>query len=114
MSNLLTTLRGHRFNFDTEAELQDAIEKVLKESGLYYAREVRLGEKDRIDFLLGPVGIEVKTDSPTNAVLRQLHRYAQYVLIAELVLITNRAKHLSIPRQIGGKPVTVIFTGSPF
>ena len=69
---------------------------------------MRLAPTDRIDFLLGGVGIEVKVDGSTAQILRQLRRYASSPQIEHLVLVTNRARHRSLPAVIGGKPLRVV------
>lgn len=77
-------------------------------AGLEFKHEVALSEKDRIDFIVGTVGIEIKNRGNAPTVLRQLHRYAKDAGITALVLLTTRAAHLKIPRTMLGKPVEII------
>lgn len=107
VAEVLETLASARFHFQEEAELQAGIAQVLPTA----RREVRLNEKDRIDFLLDGIGIEVKTDGATSDVMRQLHRYANSGDISALILVTNRARHRNVPNCIDGKPVHVFFLG---
>ena len=103
---------GYRFRFDSELQLQDRIAELLTQTGMKHSREVILSKADRIDFLVGQVGIEIKIDLPTSSVLRQLYRYAQAERVSAMVLVTNRSKHLNIPREMNGKPVEVVFLGA--
>lgn len=105
---IVLALRGWRFHFQNELELQDGIGQVLDRVGMPYQREVALSKADRIDFLVGDCGIEVKVDGSTAAVLRQLHRYSQQERIASLVLVTNRARHHDLPSALSGKPVELV------
>lgn len=110
--DIAALLRLKRMRFSTELELQDRIQSILSGAGYGFTREAPLSDQDRIDFEVGGVGIEVKTDSSVSAVIRQLHRYAQHGRIASLVLVTSRSKHLAVPHEISGKLVEVVFTGA--
>lgn len=79
-----------------EYALQDAIDLALRRAGAAPLREVRLTAADRIDLLIGTVGIEVKVAGSVAAVERQLRRYATCGLISELVLVTTRVAHTAI------------------
>lgn len=109
MDELVAILSAVRFNFSSEAELQDGIESVLKDAGVVFQREYRLNAKERIDFYL-PVsrhGIEVKTKGSPSSVLRQVHGYAQNDAIAGLLLVTSRLR-LTLPDELNGKPMRVL------
>lgn len=97
-----------RFRFMEERQLQDQIEQLLQGNRVPYLREMPLTPKDRIDFLCGTVGIEVKIEGAVNAVQRQLWRYAADNRISELILVTTRSAHKSLPPVITGKPVMVV------
>jgi len=102
-------LRGYRFAFTNEGELQQAIAKVLADTGVPFEREHRLSGADRIDFLLaGGVGIEVKIDGATNALLRQVHRYVQHDAIKALVVVVSRTRLAGLPTELGGKPIVAV------
>lgn len=79
-----------------EYALQDAIDLALRRVAVTPIREVRLTAADRIDLLVGTVGIEVKVAGSIAAVTRQLRRYATSGLITELVLVTTRVAHTAI------------------
>ncbi len=100
---------------DTEKLVQRAIAELLAQAGVAFRREVALTKSDIIDFLCGPVGIEVKISGVTATVTRQLWRYAESPLIEELVLVTSVPRHAQIARSgsLREKPLsTVVLYGS--
>jgi len=108
LAAITRALRAHRFRYDQETELQEGIGEVLRAAGIAYEREVSLGRGDRIDFVAGGVGIEVKRAGGLSAVTRQLHRYAQAPTLEALVLVTDRMQLTRLPDTLGGKPVAVV------
>lgn len=105
-------LSGFSYLVVAEVDLQVGVLMALTRAGITFEREVCLsrGRADRIDFLVGAVGIECKVDGSLQEVTRQLHRYAQDPAVAELVLVTTRARHAAVPRSLAGKPVHVVAT----
>jgi len=100
-------LKKFRFQATTEAEFQDAIAEALGRE-FTFRREVRLSEKDRIDFLLGNgVGIEVKIKGTAAAAEAQLRRYAKSEQVKALILVTSRSQVAVQPSSIDGKRVAV-------
>jgi hypothetical protein len=61
----------------------------------------------RIDFLVGRVGLELKTEGSVHEVMRQLRRYAESTRVDELVLLTSKVRLCGMPRTLGSKPVHV-------
>jgi hypothetical protein len=108
-------LAGHQFACRTESQLQAAIEKCLQQNGIAYKREFRLTEKDRPDFMVGKVAIEIKIDGSCSEVTRQIHRYSQHPDVEEILLITTCAKHLRIKNgrihSFAGKQFFTLWTG---
>lgn len=109
-------LAGHQFASRTESQLQSAIEECLKQNGIAYQREFRLTEKDRPDFIVGKVAIEIKIDGSCSEVIRQLYRYAQHPDVEEILLITTCAKHLRIKPatknvRLNGKEFCTLWIG---
>lgn len=100
-------LCSYRFMYSNEVELHEAIADILADAGVDAAREVRLGAAGRIDFLAGTVGIEVKVQGATATVGRQLRRYAATPEVEELLLVTNRPRHVSLAGELPGTAVTV-------
>lgn len=95
------------FWYRTEADLQAQVGDVALHLGMTAEREVRLSERDRIDLLIGRLGVEVKVAGATNTVARQLLRYAASDRVDVLLLVTTRLAHLQLPQSVGGKPLIV-------
>jgi hypothetical protein len=107
-ASLAQLLQPFQFNFRHESDLQAGIEEALASCRVAFRREVKITGRDRIDFLCGRVGLEVKVDSSAPAVLRQLHRYAQCADLDEILLVTSRLKHRHIiPDTLNSKPIIV-------
>ena len=96
----------------SESELGDALARRLTDSGVEFEREVWLNDTDRIDFMVGKVGVELKLKGPVSAVTRQLSRYAQSARVDTLVLVTTRFAHKAVPMQLCRKPIKVVYVGS--
>lgn len=100
---------GHKFRYANEADVQAAIAGLLIDAELDHDGEVPLNDRDRIDFLVGDVGVEVKIKGSPSAVLAQLTRYAESPRIAGLVLVTDRMQVASlVGPAILGKPIHVV------
>jgi hypothetical protein len=98
-----------RLRVGNEAGMQLSIEEALNEAGFANEREYRLSAADRIDFMIGSVGLEAKTRCNKRAIFRQLERYAQHYAIEALILVTGTA--IGLPAAINGKPVYLVATG---
>lgn len=105
MTALSELIAGQRYVYASERELQDQLAEVLGAARLPVLREVQLTERDRIDLLVGDVGIEVKVKGKRTP-LAQLTRYAGSRHVAGLLLVTTRAA--TLPASIGGKPAAVV------
>ena len=103
-------LASFRFRARLEVDVQDSIAEIL---GAAYPdevrREVELGKENRIDFLVGGVGLEVKTRGSATDVVRQAQRYVARSEIHSLIIASTRAQLLvDLPRTLGGKPVVTV------
>lgn len=107
---IVAAVGGHRYWFANEFELHEGVAGVLTDAGIVFEREVVLSPRDRIDFLAGSTGIEVKVKGSAPLVLAQLIRYAHSDVIDRLVLVTNRNAHRRISTA-AGVPVDVIYVG---
>ncbi|MGN6693878.1 MAG: hypothetical protein ACTHN0_06840 [Aquihabitans sp.] len=106
---------SQRMSWTTEDDLQRVIahrldhEVTIGSPINHYVREVRVDERNRLDFVVqiagDVVGVEVKIAGSRRDVLRQLTRYAQLDQIDELLLVTTKANHHRMPTHINGKPV---------
>ncbi|HLL93178.1 MAG TPA: hypothetical protein VK252_09590 [Solirubrobacteraceae bacterium] len=110
IEQVLEVLRGRRWRVQNEAELQVAIAEELRTARVPFSREVMLSCHERIDFMVGDVGVEVKVDGSVAEIARQLQRYAGHEAIAHLVLATTRVRHITQLDQatFAGKRVTVV------
>jgi hypothetical protein len=106
-SKIIAAVESHSFDTSTEKYLQEGLAVLFKNLGIPFAREVQLTKTDRIDFLIGNLGVEAKIKGRKTAVLRQLHRYAQHESIHELLLITSRLQLANVPKQLNGKAVHI-------
>lgn len=107
-SEIATAIRNYRFRYSSEEDLQEAITYGLTEQGYEVRREVVLDGRSRIDMMVDRVGIEVKVAGSLGSVFAQMRRYARSDLVDGFVLVTNRSRHGSMPREIEGKPVEVV------
>lgn len=99
-------IRSHRFRYTDEDQLQRGITELLEREGFEPRREVRLGALDRIDIMVGAIGIEVKVAGTVAAVFEQLQRYAAHDDVEALLLVTSQYQRL--PDKAGGKPLSTI------
>lgn len=110
-ADVAAALRAHRYQFAHEDGLQAGIGEALAVAQIPYRREVRLSATDRLDVMVQGVAIEVKVAGATDRVLSQLQRYASHEQVTDLVLVTTRARHRSLPEQVGGKPLAIVHLG---
>lgn len=73
---LIRLIGSARVDLSTEAAAQRGLARLFEADGLGHQAEVPLSAADRIDFLVGRVGVEVKIGQPRRQILRQLERYA--------------------------------------
>lgn len=102
-SEIGALLRGYRFDCSTEQALQDGISDALR--AVPHEREKRLGPKDRPDFVVGSVAVEVKIGGGLSPLIRQVHRYAQHDCVSEILVVTSRLRLTNLPEFINGKRV---------
>jgi len=88
-----------------EAYVQIALQRLFTKQKIAHERERWLSKKDRIDFLIGTVGVEVKVRGGLAAVISQLERYAASDLVSSLVLVSTKSTLCRVPTVLNGKPV---------
>lgn len=109
IQTIYEVLERHRFTFATEDELQQGIEQVLIGERIIFEREHYLMPKDKVDFLVGDVALEVKVAGSLSGVTRQLFRYSESNLVGSLLLVTTRmALHSQLPTEMNHKPLRVL------
>lgn len=102
---------NYRLACRTEAQLQEAIAACFDLHKVGYIREFRLTEKDRPDFMVGKIAVEVKINGSCSEVTRQLHRYAEHPDVEDLLLITTCSKHMRLPGHLNGKRIVTLWLG---
>lgn len=111
MEAIVSALRARRFSHVDEDELQRGIAEALEAAGIAFEREAIRG-RDRFDFLVGRIAVEVKVKGTRASVAAQLARYARRDDIDALVLATTRSQHRTLEGTIGGKPCWVVYLGA--
>lgn len=103
---LVDLIENARVDLSTETLAQRGLARVFADAGLEARAEVRLNAQDRIDFMIGRIGLEVKIGHPRRSILRQLERYAKSEELDALILVTSAAFPTSNP-PIEGKELHV-------
>lgn len=111
VSNIFETFKAKRFDLTDEKRLQGEIFLALQSriQSDTVQKEYTLDDKNRIDFLIGSVGIEVKIKGSKRDIYKQCERYCGFDTIKELVLVTN--KSMGLPGKINGKDCFIIKLG---
>lgn len=102
---LVRMLAGYRYDLTSEDDLQQGLAEAMLRERVEFQKEVRLSPRDRIDFMVGRVGVEVKVGGSLSALIRQLYRYAEHQEVDSLVLVSSRIRLDRLPDTILGKPV---------
>lgn len=106
-NEIISIFEQYQMRTHDEVALQADIAVVLGEV-TQYRKEHTLSAGERIDFLVGKIGIECKVGGSKMEVLRQLQRYAQFDEIDELILVTTKSRHLELRGlQVNGKTINV-------
>jgi hypothetical protein len=102
-------LRAGRVSLAREKETQADIASLLGARNIPHAREVDIGKRDIIDFLIDRIGIEVKIGGSKRAIFAQCERYCRTGRLSALILATNVA--IGFPPEIAGIPCFVVSLG---
>ena len=103
---IATIIMAARINLTSEATAHRDIERALSSAAIEFRSEVKLSAADRIDVLVGGVGIEIKVGHSRREIWKQLKRYAAHDSIGALVLATGKAFPANIP-DVDGTPLVV-------
>ena len=107
---IIEVLTTRQWPLSDEKLLQPLIAIEFVRAGLSdIAREVHLGKRDIVDFLIGDVAVEVKVKGDRRAIYRQLERYCGYEAVGAIVLATNVP--MNLPELIEGKPASIAALG---
>lgn len=91
-----------------ELAMQDQVARALVSLGLEHQRERALSPRDRPDFMVGGLAVEVKVSGSGTAVLAQVLRYLEHDHVTGAVLVTTRTRHWA-PEEAHGKPIALIY-----
>lgn len=111
LSSLANTLGGYLYRYGSEVQLHEAMAKVLEQAGFAYTRERILDPRNRADFWLDGLVIEVKVDGTLAEALRQVDRYIQLPQVTGVLLASTQRwadKPLVARPSWGGKPFQMI------
>lgn len=109
---ITAVLSTSRYFYTNEVDLHRHIDKTLTRVGIPFEGEVRLSPRDRIDYMVGPLGVEVKVAGKTEPLRRQLARYAEHDQVEALLVVTTQRRHrIELPTHIGGKTLSVLVVG---
>jgi hypothetical protein len=107
--DILSFLKGRCFDLGNETRLQREIARVFDKKNIPYKREVVLSDRDRIDFMVNNIGIEIKINGSSSKIFRQCRRYCKHNEVDELILASNKA--MGLPKNIEGKPAFFLHLG---
>lgn len=96
---------------DAETDIHAEVAKALAAQEIRFDREVRLGPRARIDFLVWNfVGIEIKRGKRCSSteLIRQIERYLAFERVGALVVLTERSVALLAEKLQATKPVMVL------
>lgn len=105
LNSLARLLGGVRYRYGSEVQLHEVMAQVLDGTG--FQREYRLDEKNRADFWLDGLVIEVKVQGSAGDALRQVGRYIELPHVhAVLLAATPMWASTPLPKrpEWGGKP----------
>lgn len=90
-----------------EYDLHALVAQALQMAEIPFLHEASLGNRARIDFLCGRIGIEVKRGKPNKKLLeKQLARYLKSGMLDGVVVVVERA--VNLPKTMMGKKVEVL------
>lgn len=90
-----------------EQDIHREIARALEAGGIDFVHECRLSPGQRIDFLCGAIGIEVKKGRPNAARLQaQLTRYLSLPEVQAAIVVLQRP--CALPDRLCGKPVCML------
>lgn len=115
LAALLAAFAGVACSVAEESALSAIVRTRLVAAGLEFESEVSLDgdRRNRIDFVVGRIGLELKIDGSPAGVLRQLDRYSGADELDAVVLITTRRSHLrGLPSTLRGKPIAAFHVGA--
>lgn len=105
LTYLCQVINAYRYNFQDENTLQEGMAVALTNNAIDFEREVRLDAKNRPDFMIGTVAIEVKIKGTFAEFMRQAQRYVALEQISALIVVGTPKWLPAVPSTLLGKPV---------
>lgn len=110
IETIVALIRSARIDLSNEKRAQADLGKVLSDAGIAFEREVRLSEKDVVDFLVEGIAVELKLKGAKKMdVFKQLRRYSKHDRVTALILASNMS--MGLPQQIEGKDAYFVKLG---
>lgn len=107
---IVRILQRARVSLAREKETQAEIASVFDRAGVAYDREVDLGDRNIIDFIVrGGPGVEVKIGGSKRDIFGQCKRYCETGRLSSLILATNVAT--GFPAEVAGVPCYIASLG---
>ncbi|MGZ1522251.1 hypothetical protein [Xanthomonas citri] len=107
LNTIARLLSGVRYRYGSEVQLHEVMGQLLAGAGYAFEREYRLDARNRADFWLDGLVVEVKVDGSTGDALRQVGRYIELPQVcAVLLAATPIWASTPLPKRPawGGKP----------
>ncbi len=90
-----------------EMDIHRHVQQALEQRQIVFVHEAKLSAGCRIDYLAGPVGIEIKKGKPNpKQLLSQLERYLRHDALSSMIVVSWFS--VKIPSRIAGKRVELI------
>jgi hypothetical protein len=108
LENICKVFSAYRYNFQDENSLQEGMALALTRNAIAFEREVRLDAKNRPDFMIGSVAVEVKIKGSFAEFLRQAHRYLSLEQVTALIVVGTPKWLPAVPTTLLGKPLYTV------
>lgn len=79
-------LVGYAYRYSSETALHESLAKVLQAHGFEVVQEYTLDARNRFDFWVNGIVIEVKVDGSLSSALRQVDRYISLPEVTGVIL----------------------------
>ena len=89
LQKLSRLLGSYSYRYGSEIQLHESLGQVLAAAGYEFERERILDKKNRADFWLGGIVIEVKVDGSLAEALRQVDRYIGLDQVTGVILAST-------------------------
>ena len=109
IADIIKLLSNKKFILNDEKELQKSIENIFISNNVSYEREYVLDKKNRPDFFIDGIAIEIKIKGGAKAIYKQCERYCGFEKVSSLILVTGRS--MGFPSDINGKDCYLINLG---